>query len=221
MNPESDVRDKELAAILRDPDAYLERLDFSVADDRQRAVELAVVLANRFVLPNADVGTEDYEREDPPGGYHFIPERWVGPDEDAASDVDDELTRRDLPTLTAPPSEDVIEAIESVDGVLTAREDALSVYRSWVGGRGQLAMWKVLFQLGSQQCQGGGPAQSETEFIRLVPLLSKNLPRRLIYTLSRTLFELSATSAVVLTRSNYGPLVSAALAFEEYALDDH
>ncbi len=207
----------ELAA--QDPRRYFEDWDFRAATTRDRALALVLALVDTFVRPNIEVATP---HDEPPGGYHFVPERWVGPDEDAAASAVDVILGVDA-SLFTPPSPATIEARLAAIGA-TLRGDiaaaALAAWRSSGAYAGQFAAQVALHRLADPRMQQRDSVRSRAEFGRLMPLLSEQLPRSLIATLVEALFELSPELGTQLAERAHGAIVDARVHHQLSCLED-
>lgn len=201
--------DKVPADAFADPQARIKRLDFSTSKDREHGVDLLHVLVERFILPNREVGTENYRDEDPPGGYHFIPERWVGGDEDIALDVIDILGRCQFPLDSQPDVDRLVKTLSQVEGLETPTPElARKLFRSWVADSAQASAEYILLRLGNPDYQAADSERSRTEFTRIAPLLQLDLPRKLLGYLVIALFELSTELGVELAKHEHPAFVA-------------
>jgi len=216
------ITDAQLELVARDPRRYFEDWDFRATETRDRTLALVAALIDTFVRSNVEVATTNYEDDEPPGGYHFVPQRWVGPDEDAAGSTIAVLLDAST-SLFTPPTPAAIEACLGEIGA-TLRgpiEDvALAAWRSSVAYVGQLAAEVALHRLADRRFQQRDSARSRAEFGRLLPLLSDELPRTLIATLVETLFELSAELGTQLAERDRKDLVNARVRHQLSCLED-
>lgn len=213
MDRDDHVDLRELEQLARAPLTRMASFDLREPAQRRDAIALVVALIDTFIRPNVDAATEDYEDDDPPGGYHFVPERWFAQDEDDAGDVLGELGRAGFSLLDPPSNAEILHAIRDVQGSLRGPADEVApmLYRSWVGESGQLAAESLLARLSDERVQQPDSPRSREEFAALVGLVSDELPRKLIWLLVAALFGLSPQLGRAFARQPHGPLVSWAL----------
>jgi hypothetical protein len=212
----------QLERLGRDPQGYFDGWDFRTTATRDRALALAEALVDRLVRPNLDVATSNYDDDDPPGGCHFVPERWLGPDEDAAGRGMAALLEVSTSLFRPPPLARIEACLREAEVVPRAAFEVVAVpaWRSSVAYAGQLAAEIALSRLGDRRFQQRGSPRSQAEFARLLPLLSDALPRTLIAMLVATLFDLSAELGAQLSERPFAAIVRERIQHQLACLED-
>lgn len=211
----------QLERLGREPQRYFEGWDFRATATRARALALAHALVDRLVRPNLEVATI-YDDDDPPGGCHFVPERWLGPDEEAAGRGMAALLEVGTSLFRPPPLARLEACLREAGAVPRGALDVVAVpaWRSSVAFAGQLAVEITLSRVGDPRFQQRGSTRSQDEFARLLPLLSDPLPRTLVAALVATLFDLSAELGALLVERPFPPWVRERILHQLACLED-